>query len=74
MDFGSVLGFFGNAASGGLIGAVGGLLSKGVEMWMNTKLVAIQLETDKAKYDHEQKMQALANSTLEMEINANLKK
>ena len=68
-----LLSLLGMASSGGILGAVGGLISKFIEQKQNYQIESLKIEADKARYEHLQKMQEIQNKTLEMEISANLK-
>jgi hypothetical protein len=73
MDVGSIVSFLGNATTGGIIGALGGFISKAFEMTQQIKLEKVKIASDQARFEHEQKMLEITNKASELELQYNLK-
>lgn len=69
----SLFSLFGGAASGGLLGAIGGFVGKFVEHKQNVAAAALEIERYKIQVAHEVAMADKANETLKIEIEAGLK-
>ena len=63
---------FSAASGGGIIGAIGGFVSKFLEHQQQVAAAQIDLEKYKVQVSHEQAMAEKANETLKIEVQANL--
>lgn len=69
----SILSLFGGAASGGILGAIGGFIGKFFEHRHQLDLEKVKLEIYKIQTVHDQVMAEKANQTLKIEIEGSLK-
>lgn len=72
MDIGSLLGIGANVLSGGIVGAVGALIGKGLDIWHHKQEIDGEIAILKVKNDHDLALQDKAALLMKLEAESKL--